>query len=101
MPRKTQKKGDENALNGLATSWNKCRWIREHLLKTGNLLQWPSVKQVGVIDFTTAACNTRVLSRLMKVWLPQLQVLKTINIYAARKEAREVCRELMVEFVVV
>ena len=93
MPRKSQKKADENALSGLAASWNKSAWIREHVLKTGNILVWPSPQKVGVIDFSTAAYNTRVLTRLLRVWLPQLEVLKTVNIYAARKEARQACSE--------
>ena len=89
MPRKSQKKPDHAALSGLAELWNKSRYIREHLLQTGNLFRWPSPKQVGVISFETAACNYRVLARLLRHYLPTLDTLKTINIYAARKEARD------------
>ena len=90
MPRKSQKKPDANALNGLADMWNKNRHIREHLLQHGQLFKWPSPMQVGVVTFETAAFNFRVLARLLRLCLPKLDTLRTINIDAARKEARHI-----------
>ena len=81
-------KADALALDGLAEAWNKSKQIREHLLASGNLLVWHSPKLVGVTTFQTAQPNFRVLARLLRVWLPRAgDVLKTINIYAARREA--------------
>ena len=87
MPRKGVKRADELALNGLAELWNKNRKIRETLLTTGFIFTWPTRAQVGVINFDTAALNVRVLSRLLRTWLPTIDILKSINIYAARREA--------------
>ena len=87
MPKKGGKIPDPDALQGLAAIWEKCRPIRQHMLRTGNLLSWPSPKLVGVVTFKTASHNYAVLSRALRHWLPKLDTLKTINIFAARKEA--------------
>ena len=88
MPKKGTKKADALALDGLAELWNRNKSIREHMLQTGNLCTWTSPKLVGVTTFETAAPNFRVLVRLLRIWLPRAgEVLKTINVYAARREA--------------
>ena len=86
MPRKGTKQADPEALAGLAQLWEKCRPIRQNLLSTGNVLSWPSPNLVGVVTFQTASHNYAVLSRTLRHWLPKIQILKTINIFAARKE---------------
>ena len=87
MPRKGVKRGNPLALDGLAELWNKNRALREQMLNSGFLFAWPSPMQVGVITFETASLNVRALIRLLRTWLPKIDRLKTINIYAARREA--------------
>ena len=87
MPRRGVTLGDKEALSGLAASWDKSRAIRGHLLKTGNLLRWPSPAQVGCINFETLGLNYRVMTKLLRIWLPKIDTLKTVNIFACRHEA--------------
>ena len=87
MPRKGTVLGDPDALSGLAKSWDKNKAIRGHLLKTGNLMRWPSPDKVGCINFETLGLNHKVLARLLRNWLPKIDTLKTVNIFACRKEA--------------
>ena len=90
MPRAGAKPaGDKLALDGLATCWEKNKSIRHHMLATGNLMKWPSPTLVGVVNFQTIALNHKVLERTLRLWLKRTDVLKTINIYAARREAMD------------
>ena len=86
MPRKGSKLPDVNALSGLAAAWEKCRAIRQAALRNDSVLQWPTPALTGVITFETMTYNSKVLLRLLRLWLPQLDTLKTINVFAARKE---------------
>ncbi|CAE7451442.1 unnamed protein product [Symbiodinium sp. KB8] len=94
MPRRGVTLGDKEALSGLAASWDKSRAIRGHLLKTGNLLRWPSPAQVGCINFETLGLNYRVMTKLLRIWLPKIDTLKTVNIFACRHEIAQLRSDL-------
>ena len=79
---------DPLALDGLASAWERNRSIRNRVMQSGSLLQWPDSKKVGVISFETMSYNYKVLLRLLRIWLPDLEKLKTINVYAARREVQ-------------
>ena len=87
MPKKGSK-GNLEALEGLAESWNRNRGIREHLLRAGSLLAWPKPKLCGVVSFHTASFTFGVLSRVLRIHLPKLEKLRTINVDATRHEVR-------------
>ena len=87
MPRKGTPVADKDALLGLAQSWEKAKLIRGHLLKTGNLLRWPAPNKVGCINFETMALNYKVLTKLLHIWLPAIDTLRSVNIFACREEA--------------
>ena len=80
MPRAGVKKPDEMALAGLAESWNRSSAIRSNMLKSGRVLYWESPKLVGVVNLDTLSGNWRPMKRMMEIWLPKLDVLKTINV---------------------
>ncbi|CAE7307268.1 CRYD [Symbiodinium necroappetens] len=94
MPRRGVTLGDKEALSGLAASWDKSKAIRGHLLKTGNLLRWPSPAQVGCINFETLGLNYRVMTKLLRIWLPKIDTLKTVNIFACRQEIAQLRSDL-------
>ena len=87
MPRRGTPVADKDALKGLAVSWEKAKSIRGHLLKTGNILRWPSPNKVGCINFETMSLNYKVLAKLLEIWLPQIDTLHSVNIFACREEA--------------
>ena len=86
MPKKEQK-ADELALDGLAEKWEKEKEIRKRLLKTGRLLVWEEPKKVGIINFKSMRPNASVLTILLHHYLPPIPELRTINVFAARREA--------------
>ncbi|CAE7249148.1 unnamed protein product [Symbiodinium microadriaticum] len=69
-----------------------CDDFAGHLLKTGNLLRWPSPAQVGCINFETLGLNYRVMTKLLRIWLPKIDTLKTVNIFACRHEDPQVAK---------
>ena len=87
MPRSGARKPDELALVGLAQSWNKSQKIRTNMLKTGRLCVWDTPETVGVLTLETMSANFRALKKMLEIWLPKIDVLKTVNVYAARREA--------------
>ena len=86
MPRKGTPVADPNALEGLAKAWDKVKSIRGHMLKTGNLMRWPSPNKVGCINFETMSLNHKALAKLLRIWLPQIDTLHSVNIFACRQE---------------
>ena len=75
------------SLEGLGHAWEADELVRGHALQNGGaLLSWPSPKHVGVINFSTAACNAKVLSILLEIWCPQVPHVKTVNIDQLRGE---------------
>ena len=75
------------SLAGLMEKWNDCDVIRSQVLQKQSLLQWPSLKHVGVINFSTLAHNARVMAKVLEVWCPQLETPKTVWIDHVRDEA--------------
>ena len=87
MPKKSLL-GDAEALDGLAEAWNRNSQVRGVLLNSNSMLCWPKANLTGVITFKTASYNWKVLTRVLRIWLPTIDKLKSININAARKQAR-------------
>ncbi|CAE7650468.1 unnamed protein product [Symbiodinium sp. CCMP2592] len=86
MPKK-EHKADELALDGLAAKLEKQKEIRKRLLKTGRLLVWEEPKKVGIINFKSMRPNASVLTILLHHYLHPAPELRTINVFAARREA--------------
>ena len=76
------------SLAGLWEKWDKDENVRRFALMNGTLLPWPSPKHTGVINFGTMDRNTRVLSYVMEIWVPQVSTAKTIHIDHIRDEVR-------------
>ena len=74
------------SLKGLWNRWDNDEPIRRFALKSGSLLSWPSPKHTGVLNFQTMGRNTRVLTHLMEIWVPQVPIAKTIHIDHIREE---------------
>ena len=74
------------SLKGLAEALNKNEAIRSTILHKGTILQWPSPRLVGVHTFNTMASNEAVMMEVLKIWLPQNPVPKTICIDDCREE---------------
>lgn len=74
-------------LEGLAALWEDDKYVRSLVLSTQSLLKWPSKKKMGVITFETMSANYRVLSLLLKIWLPLNESAKTVFIDHVRNEA--------------
>ena len=93
MPKKDVKKPDLLALEGLAKKWEADKATRKLLLSTGHILKWTEPKKVGVINLETMRPNANVLEILLHRYLPDAPELRTINVFAARREAceAEVC----------
>ena len=75
------------SLEGLADKWNGDEGLRSLLLHTGSLLQWPRAEQKGVVNFDTMRLNSTVLTHVLQLWAPQVEVPKTVCIDAIRSEA--------------
>ena len=75
------------SLKGLADALNSNEAIRTTILHKGTILQWPSPRLVGVHTFNTMAANEAVVMEVLKIWLPQTPVPKTICIDTCRDEA--------------
>ena len=86
MPKK-ERKADELALEGLAGKWEEVKEIRKRMLKTGKLLVWEEPKKVGIINFEPMRPNASVLTVLLHHYLDPAPELRTINVFAARREA--------------
>ena len=79
-----------NLLAGVGTIWENDEVIRGQLLQTGSLLKWPNEKMIGVISFTTAAHNARVLWHVLETWCQQVAEPKTVKIEDVRREAGQI-----------
>lgn len=75
-------------LDGLAKAWADDECVRSLLLHKKSLLSWPSSKKTGVISFETMAQNARVLSKVLEIWCPQMEIPKTLSIDDAREQVR-------------
>ena len=75
-------------LDGLSKAWADDECVRSLLLHKKSLLSWPSSKKTGVISFETMAQNARVLSKVLEIWCPQMEIPKTLSIDDAREQVR-------------
>ena len=89
MPKKgtPTRRAKSMALDGLAEKWEKCQEVRQHILETGSILKWETPTSVGVINFDTMKHNVPCLAVCLEHHLQQdLPALKTLNIFACRRE---------------
>lgn len=79
------------SLQGLAKAWEDTEILRDKLLRHGSLLTWAEPKLTGVINFHTMSPNAKVLELVLKIWCPQTDDGKTVNIDQVREEAGGFC----------
>ena len=74
---------------GLSDAWEGDGRVRRPAIKDGSMLQWPSAKKVGVINFAAVSLNHHVIKHVLSLWCPQAEDRKTVPINLLKPEAGE------------